>query len=994
VPVRVPFDEWFDRPNRTNIYRVLFEPSYRLTGWASKDGHIELVVNGGAELGLSGWTEISGNWEAHDQAESLQSGMFASAYEGTHFFYPTLPGASSGSEFHELRQDIDVSAYAGRIADGLEFVFTHRSFYAGTSADGGFYDDLRVILEYRDDSGVLASYDTGWLTIAPGTGNSGWELLGDTRNAPTGTTTIRIRLQSQFHGGDGQLSLDAFHDAISLQIDAQGIYCTQFPDFDETWLPTKLKEDEIFLELVSIAEIISTHGSWCYDPATKEIVLHCSDGADPSTHFMQVFFLVSIASGKNPNKNTLVVDGLYYPPLLSDQGLSMGRMALDSIFYGTGIVNESKLIMDNSSGYFDAPIAKYTWEQRNVWVFLGDGNYEVDPAEEKTILSGIILNKEINFKNCTVNVESAITAFKFKVPNKRFNLEDYPDMDPTLEGKTIPWLLGPWTGVPCYKIANDRWKININGLDYLSQVRADEDSISFEADLALGEFNAAVPEGATPVADCGRGVDIDGNPGADEQHIAELLKFLLKDQLRMTDLQLDTAAFAALSAAHTRPVHIYAGVDPKAAEELIESAEKTMFGYVKVTDEGLIMPALFDPNAETKLDLQPIDIYDIAQRTEPGRIYDGVDVGYAFDPLTGQYQYVHVAHPEAKKEFANTDFFQIDTLFINENDAKYIGKLWMLIGGKYENTIEVESTHKGYNATLGEIVAVTFPRGFTKSGEYDRDRFMVREWARKHVDSQRNGVPTAVLLLQDFFGIDLSDLTGDDIFVPPATEGVFPASWKVFSKSSSPSAVGVIREIYSDGFENNGEAIEIAVCFNRGVTSCLPDIVRWNGVDCPLIKSSSAVDSVNSRTAVYALFGADTGKHKAYVHFPVVVDNVSIRVMSIKNATDIRDSEAAYKSASGSDPLTISASVTSEEGDFITASYTKDKGEPTTYHHVAEGQIRNMGTRLQFNGSYTVADAMNAEGSHRAALAGSTTMTHSEERDVSRKTLVVVCYKA
>ncbi|MEN8207273.1 MAG: hypothetical protein ABFS24_14890 [Pseudomonadota bacterium] len=153
-----------------------------------------LLINPGAEQDPSvGWTEISGDWQ--------QRSASPSPYEGLAYFFAGASGVG------ELIQDVDVSHLANEINEGaVQFQFSGR--VSGWNSD----DTARIIVEYRDSGDVvLDSYDSG-----PQTSTKIWLEIGDTRSAPVGTTTIRVRLIAVRNAGTNN---DGYFDALILVVD-------------------------------------------------------------------------------------------------------------------------------------------------------------------------------------------------------------------------------------------------------------------------------------------------------------------------------------------------------------------------------------------------------------------------------------------------------------------------------------------------------------------------------------------------------------------------------------------------------------------------------------------------------------------------------------------------------------------------------------------------------------------------------------------------------
>jgi hypothetical protein len=156
-----------------------------------------LIVNPGAELPPvgNGWTQVSGFWTNGTEV-GARSGLF-------HFY--AGDNSLGGSE---LYQDINVSSFATSIDMGLS-TFTFNTYMRVYNFSGGIWNDRgRAIVEYRNGFGtVLNSYDTGLQNSLV------WTLYNDTRTAPVGTRTIRIRLIASRNTGT---AADGYFDDLSL----------------------------------------------------------------------------------------------------------------------------------------------------------------------------------------------------------------------------------------------------------------------------------------------------------------------------------------------------------------------------------------------------------------------------------------------------------------------------------------------------------------------------------------------------------------------------------------------------------------------------------------------------------------------------------------------------------------------------------------------------------------------------------------------------------
>lgn len=165
---------------------------------------LNLVRNGGGEEQIingeiPGWTKAEGE-------------TWAQAPAGTSNFYDSFEGDTylhaPGDEHAELRQDVDVSAYADSIKAGAqEFAFSVAVRAAAeTPADGA-----RVVFEFRDASNtnVLATVDSGEKNSS-----ETWQLIEGAFTAPAGSAWVRVRLIAARNSG---VTTDAYFDAVSLR---------------------------------------------------------------------------------------------------------------------------------------------------------------------------------------------------------------------------------------------------------------------------------------------------------------------------------------------------------------------------------------------------------------------------------------------------------------------------------------------------------------------------------------------------------------------------------------------------------------------------------------------------------------------------------------------------------------------------------------------------------------------------------------------------------
>lgn len=170
-----------------------------------------LVVNPSAENGApdgNGWTAVAGGSTCYGGSGWRMPGNqtgYPNATTGSYFFNPGCGGVTGN--VYELRQDVNVSAYAGAVdANAYNVAFSgYLHSFAQSPAD-----EAAITVEYRNATNtvVLGSHSTGYTTYT-----SGWTLYSRSQVVPSGTRFIRIRLLARSTNGN---AIDAYFDDISL----------------------------------------------------------------------------------------------------------------------------------------------------------------------------------------------------------------------------------------------------------------------------------------------------------------------------------------------------------------------------------------------------------------------------------------------------------------------------------------------------------------------------------------------------------------------------------------------------------------------------------------------------------------------------------------------------------------------------------------------------------------------------------------------------------
>jgi len=267
--------------------------------------HRNMVRNPGNEETLVAgripqWTAVEGlGW-----TQGLANGADLTAQRGAAYFFAGDAGQA------ELRQDVDVSAFAAAISAGTQ-QFEFQAYLR--SAAEAMPDTGHVVVEYRDqsNSNLLAALDSGAIAAT-----NGWHLTEDIRTAPAGTGWIRIRLLATRNSG---ATNDAFFDSISLRpVGATGLNLAGTADDDG--LPSSGS-------LLSNWSVVSGPG-----PVNFSDPHNAASGATFSTPGSYVLRLTATDGLLSTSDDvTIIIDPANNPPVISagpDQSITLPAGAI------------------------------------------------------------------------------------------------------------------------------------------------------------------------------------------------------------------------------------------------------------------------------------------------------------------------------------------------------------------------------------------------------------------------------------------------------------------------------------------------------------------------------------------------------------------------------------------------------------------------------------------------------------------------------------------
>ncbi|MCX7743887.1 MAG: fibronectin type III domain-containing protein [Flavobacteriales bacterium] len=183
-----------------------------------------LLINGGAENGTSQWTASTGVIESVGPGEC--GGTLP--YTGNKYF--AVGGICTDNAFGSAYQDVDVSAYASQIDQGVCMVK-----FGGYLRDWNGTDEPSYAVHFLNISNQIIGFsDTTRFT------GGIWTLKETQWAVPAGTRKIRMNLMGKRNAGSDN---DSYFDELFLKLNLYGDSCSQYTGISSLNEPLSIKEN-------------------------------------------------------------------------------------------------------------------------------------------------------------------------------------------------------------------------------------------------------------------------------------------------------------------------------------------------------------------------------------------------------------------------------------------------------------------------------------------------------------------------------------------------------------------------------------------------------------------------------------------------------------------------------------------------------------------------------------------------------------------------------
>lgn len=340
-----------------------------------------------------------------------------------------------------------------------------------------------------------------------------------------------------------------------------------------------------YLKVTSITTCDSTNGSFFHDMDNQRLYINNTGGDSPrnSLYTYVGFSFICLTDREDetypaiyqstaqeaagPKGSTVsATRKIFYKPLLDEDSLTFIRLKVAE--YYTGVLNTNFGNLDFTNLYFWYNLKKQGFNFHNQKISIKIGEINTAYANFVTIFVGRTLNPSFSENGMSLEIQDIRAGAMKTIPSSKYTLTSYPNLDPSLENKPIPYLFGIKTGIILdyvdtvsfiFKISLTDPACAIQSVDhvYLNGVEIFSPG-DYTANLANATITlTADPLGAVVTADA-HGLQCQFNfalgtlTGVFSENAADILAYLMIYECLIPTTEIDLAAFALLQTNKTQ----------------------------------------------------------------------------------------------------------------------------------------------------------------------------------------------------------------------------------------------------------------------------------------------------------------------------------------------------------------------------------------------------------------------------------------------------------
>lgn len=542
----------------------------------------------------------------------------------------------------------------------------------------------------------------------------------------------------------------------------------------------KITEDGIAITRVySVSECDDTTGSFFHDFFNYRLYIHTLTDDNPVDDIDRIFVGFVYLCFTNDQDKENIID--FTPPLATQPNFYLPYVKSSSIpalsqkvddYHKSAMIIQFGSISFLGSDWFYRNKNNFFWHNNNVFVKIGKKGIPYD--EFITIFPGKTKKPNWNDDFVTFQIQDRRAGELIQIPEDRFDLTTYPNLDPDYENKIIPILFGTKTNITpvCINTATFKYKISNTSfgstydIEDITAVYKDgvllNEGADWTSDDTNGEFTLLADPGSSVITcdaeglQCQFNFDTGTKTGDFSENIADILFFILSELNNIDVNDINWTAFKALQIKRTQRLGWYLDEGIKTINFIRILQQSALFHFIPDLD-GDYYVQYYDRDIPDNIkwfrneDYFP-NSFELEEDTDSTFKY--VVMKWDKDPTTGEWKEEVSSEDATEWKYDERKTLTIETALLNQTETQNILEYFLTLVNAPGNKIMAEVPITAFDIIPSD--KGKFSRSITdKDGEFvilDEEIYTILE-ARKNVDqgkvflkglldSQAAGVPS------------------------------------------------------------------------------------------------------------------------------------------------------------------------------------------------------------------------------------------------------------
>jgi hypothetical protein len=536
-----------------------------------------------------------------------------------------------------------------------------------------------------------------------------------------------------------------------------------------------IKENNTFLERVfTVTDCDSDTGSFFHDLINDRLYIHTLLDDNPDLDPNRLFIAFNWLCFCNDQEPGFQVDFIpqnatishFYTPFISESSLGSLTQSVQDYYKASVSIQFGSISFVGADWWWENK-PNYLWHNNDLFVKLGEKGLSYDQFVD--IFPGKTRKPVFSDNGVMFELRDRREGDLKQIPEERFDLVTYPNLDPSFENKIIPILFGFKLNITpvnidtvnfIYKISDTSFSSGAFPIDNIVAVYKDGvalvEVVDWTSDDANGEFTLlADPAGSEITCDargiqCGYNFDSGLSTGAFSENVADILYFILTELNGIDIDNIDLDSFQDLQNQRTQRI-----------AWLLDEAMQTL-DFVRILQSSAIFHFIPDLSGnytvqyydravsdDAKLfrdDDYSVDSFQLSEDTETA--FKIVVVQYDKDPTTGDFKEETISDDMVDAKYSEVNTLTVQTALVNQTEAQnlldFYNQLVDMPGDKLEGEVtpeafELKPSDKARFTKIVNNITVLDAEVYTIL-ELRKDLNSAKVFVKGLLDSQASGV--------------------------------------------------------------------------------------------------------------------------------------------------------------------------------------------------------------------------------------------------------------